>query len=60
MMIGEAGDLRQVGDAQDLAARRKSFEAAAESLGGTPADAGIDFIEDQGAGPAPPRGGRAG
>src|ERR1039458_5550907 len=49
MMVGEGSDLRQVRDAQDLVGGGQLFEAAADSFGGTATNAGVDFVEDQGA-----------
>ncbi len=49
MLIGEGGDLRQVGDAEDLLRAAEGFELLADGFGGAAADADVDFVEDQGA-----------
>ena len=49
MLIGEGGDLRQVGDAEDLLRAAEGFELLADGLGGAASDADVDFVEDQGA-----------
>src|SRR5207302_8242794 len=43
----EGRDLRQVGHAQDLVTARDLREPPAHRLGGAPADARIDLVEDQ-------------
>src|SRR6185369_5167333 len=50
--VGERGDLRQVGDAEDLAAGAERPQPLADDAGGVAADAGVDLVEDQGAGRA--------
>ncbi len=47
MLIGEGGDLRQVGDAEDLLGAAKGLELLADGLGGAASDADVDFVEDQ-------------
>ncbi len=47
VLIGEGGDLRQVGDAEDLLAAGESLEFLADGFGGAAADADVDFVEDQ-------------
>src|SRR2546423_7383608 len=47
MMITEGGDLRQVGDAQDLVGAGQGFQLFPDGLSGAASDSGIDFIEDQ-------------
>jgi len=49
MLVGEGGDLGQVGDAEDLLAAAEGFELLADGLRGASADADVDFVEDQGA-----------
>ena len=49
MLVGEGGDLRQVGDAEDLLAAAEGFELLADGFGGAASDADVDFVEDQGA-----------
>ena len=49
VLIGEGGDLRQVGDAEDLLAAAEGFELLADGFGGAAADADVDFVEDEGA-----------
>ena len=49
MLIGEGGDLRQVGDAENLLAAAEGFEFLADGFGGAAADADVDFVEDEGA-----------
>ena len=49
MLIGEGGDLRQVGDAEDLLGAAEGLELLADGLGGAASDADVDFVEDQGA-----------
>src|SRR5207253_3449823 len=44
---GEAGDLRQVGDADDLVPRRELLELPPDDLGDAAADAGVDLVEDE-------------
>ena len=47
MAVGERGDLRQVRDADDLAAGRELAQLLADRPGGLAADAGVDLVEDQ-------------
>ena len=49
VMVGEGGDLGQVGDAKDLVRAGQALEFLAYGLGCPAADSGIDFVEDQGA-----------
>ena len=49
MLIGEGGDLRQVGDAEDLLRAAEGFELVADGFGGAASDADVDFVEDEGA-----------
>ena len=46
-MVGAGGDLRQVGDGDDLAAGAELLHEAADGLGDGAADAGVDLVEDQ-------------
>jgi len=41
------GDLREMGDAEDLMPARKFSQAAPHPVGGPAADAGVDLVEDQ-------------
>ena len=50
MLIGEGGDLREVGYAEDLLAAAEGFQLLADGFGGAASDADVDFVEDQGAG----------
>lgn len=50
MLVGEGGDLRQMGDAKDLLAAAEGLELVANRLGGAASDADVDFVEDQSAG----------
>ena len=45
--VGERGDLRQVGDADDLAAAGELAQLLADRARGLAADAGVDLVEDQ-------------
>ncbi len=45
--IGERGDLRQVGDAQDLPASREALQPLADRACGVAADAGVDLVEHE-------------
>ena len=47
VLIGEGGDLRQVGDAEDLLALAEGFELLADGFGGAASDTDVDFVEDQ-------------
>ena len=47
VMVGEAGDLRQVRHAQHLAGGGQPLQPAADTLRRAAADAGIHFVEDQ-------------
>ena len=49
MLIGEGGDLRKVGDAENLLCAAESLELLADGFGGAASDANVDFVEDQGA-----------
>ena len=49
VLVGEGGDLGQVGDAEDLLAAAEGLELLADGLGGAAADADVDLVEDQGA-----------
>ncbi len=49
VMVGESGDLGQVGDAKDLVRPRQALELFAYRLGRPAADPGVDLVEDQGA-----------
>src|SRR5579859_3678463 len=51
MLIGKRGDLRQVGNAEHLMTAAKGLQLPAHGLGGAASDAGINFVEDQGACP---------
>ncbi|MBI1787646.1 MAG: hypothetical protein HYR60_08870, partial [Acidobacteria bacterium] len=46
-MIGEAGDLRQMGDAQHLIGGRELLEPPADAFGRPAANAGINFVDYQ-------------
>ena len=50
VLIGEGGDLREVGDAEDLLDAREGFEFLADGFGGPASDADVDLVEDEGAG----------
>ena len=47
MLIGERGNLRQVGDAEHLLASRQGLQFLSDSLRCAAANANIDFIEHQ-------------
>ena len=47
MLIRESGDLREVGDAEDLLGAGERLQLLADSLGGTASDADVDFVEDE-------------
>ena len=47
MLIGEGGDLGQMGDAQDLLGAAQRLELLADRFGGAASNADIDLIEDQ-------------
>ncbi len=47
MRVGVRGNLRQMRDAQDLKRRPEGAELAPDDVGDAPADAGVDFVEDQ-------------
>jgi hypothetical protein len=47
MLIGEGGDLREVGDAEDLLGAAEGFELLADGFGGAASDADVDFVEDE-------------
>ena len=47
VLIGEGGDLGQVGDAEDLLSAAKGFEFLADGFGGAASDADVDFVEDE-------------
>ncbi len=51
MVIGTSGDLRQVGDTQNLGPTGYLAQFLADGGGGFAADAGVDLIEDQGRNP---------
>ena len=44
------GDLRQVGDDEDLVVAAQTGQRPAHGHGGLPADAGVDLVEDEGGG----------
>src|SRR5688500_10461602 len=48
VLVTERGNLRQVGDAEDLAAGREGVQPGADDVRDCPADAGVDFVEDEG------------
>jgi hypothetical protein len=50
VLVGEGGDLGQVGDAENLLAAAEGFELLADGFRGASADADVDLVEDQGAG----------
>ncbi len=50
VLVGEGGDLRQMGDAEDLLGFGQGLELLADGLGCATADADVDFVEDEGAG----------
>ena len=50
VVVGEGGDLGEVGDAEDLLHSREGFEFLADGFGGAASDADVDFVEDEGAG----------
>src|SRR5215471_16165944 len=45
--IAAAGDLRQVGDAEDLTGFRQGLQLTADDLGHPAANASIDLVKDQ-------------
>ena len=47
VLVGEGGDLRQVGDAENLLAAAEGFEFLADSFRGAAADTDVDFVEDK-------------
>ena len=47
MLIGEGGDLRQMGDAENLLGAAEGLELLADGFGGAASDADVDFVEDQ-------------
>ena len=47
MSIGEAGDLMQVCDDDDLVTVREPFESLTDAVGGLSSDSGVDFIEEE-------------
>jgi len=49
VLIGEGGDLGQVGYAQNLLAAAEGFELLATASAAASANADVDLIEDQGA-----------
>ncbi len=49
MLASESRNLRQVGDAKNLLTAREGFQLLAYRFRGAPADANVDFVEDQGA-----------
>jgi hypothetical protein len=49
VMIGESGDLREMGNAENLIVAGQGFEFFADGFGGAPSDAGVYFVEDQSA-----------
>ena len=53
-VAGQRGDLRQVGDADHLAALAERAQPLADDAGGVAADPGVDLVEDQGRRRRPP------
>ena len=49
MLVGEGGDLREVGNAEDLLGAGESFELLADGFSGAASDADVYLVEDQGA-----------
>src|SRR5271165_5569101 len=49
MLIGEGGDLGEVGDAEDLLGFGERLELLSNGFGGAASDADVDFVEDEGA-----------
>ena len=47
MLIGESGNLRQVGNAEDLLRAGEGLELLADGFGGAAADADVDFVENK-------------
>lgn len=47
VLVGESGDLRQVGDTENLLAAAEGFELLADGFGGAPADAYVDLIKNK-------------
>lgn len=45
--VGEGGDLRQVGDDDDLVVGGEHPQLFADDLPAAPADTGVDFVEDE-------------
>jgi len=48
MMVGEAGDLREVSDAKNLIVVRQLLQTPGDAFRGAAADTGIDFVENEG------------
>src|SRR5258708_4987074 len=48
MVMGEAGDLRQMADAENLARLAQLTQVSADGFRGGSADAGVNFVEDEG------------
>src|SRR5512140_966253 len=49
VMVGEAGDLGKVGDAEYLVFRGEGFEASGYTFGSAATNAGVDLVEDESA-----------
>ena len=47
MMVGEGGDLRQVGDTEHLIGACQRLKFFAHGLGCATSNAAVDFVEDQ-------------
>jgi hypothetical protein len=47
MLIGEGGDLREVGNAENLLGAGEGLKLLANSFGGAASDANVDFVEDE-------------
>ena len=50
MLVGEGGDLREVGNAEDLLGAGESFELLADGFSRAASDADVDLVENQGPG----------
>ena len=48
VLIGEGGDLRQVGHTEHLIAFGQGLQLPADSFGGAASNPGVDFVKDQG------------
>ena len=49
VLVSKGGDLRQVGDAENLLGAGEGFELLADGLSGAATDADVDFVKDESA-----------